>query len=482
MESILAIRARVAPLAWRVRWCRGIYWSTRCLLYSLLAALPLLLAKSVLPGPSGLWLFGLVIIGTGGGFFYGLSRPVPLADLARLIEERLDLKARLSTALEYHDRHDQSPFAFALYRDALRHFPTFKGKDVFPLRPPRGWWGLLPAAVAVFLLWFTPPVPWHRLVPPEPLTKAEQPQAEITRREPDEDTGQSASMKTPQIRDRRLWAGRTPFSRITRRRDAPFKDSPLSKGRPDFSGFLLRGDARMKFLGRSQALPDLRGADARSPYQIVVQKMRELSEGGIRHLTPDEVQRLLTQLQRMGKRGGFPGFAGSSGSPELADLTGEKAREALERALERLRKQEEVRLKKSVVPRGFSPGTRGGQGSSGGEEQKDDEPGVQEMFGSPPGQGRSGMARGDPTPRLDASPRDAGVKGQVGGGPSQAYTTNLLAEGRGKKPSFPQIHVLSRYRQIMEEALSREAVPPDYREQVKTYFDSLLQPKGERVR
>ena len=35
---------------------------------------------------------------------------------------------------------------------------------------------------------------------------------------------------------------------------------------------------------------------------------------------------------------------GSPDSPELADLTGEKAREALERALERLRKQEEARL------------------------------------------------------------------------------------------------------------------------------------------
>jgi hypothetical protein len=42
---------------------------------------------------------------------YGLSRPVSLSDLARLIEERLDLQARLSTALEYYDRQDRSPFA-----------------------------------------------------------------------------------------------------------------------------------------------------------------------------------------------------------------------------------------------------------------------------------------------------------------------------------------------------------------------------------
>lgn len=74
-----------------VRWYRGITWSTRFLLYSLLATIPHLLVKSLLPVPSALWIFALSMIGTGVGLAYGLSRPVPLRTVARLVEADLKL-------------------------------------------------------------------------------------------------------------------------------------------------------------------------------------------------------------------------------------------------------------------------------------------------------------------------------------------------------------------------------------------------------
>ncbi len=138
MQSVLSIRPRIAPLGWRVRWNRGAYWGTRWLHYGLLAALPLLLVKSLLPGPTALWVLSVAIVGAGGGLLYGLSRPIALSDLARLIEERLALQARLSTALEYYDRQERSPFALGLYRDAFRVLPLFKGKEILPVCLPRG--------------------------------------------------------------------------------------------------------------------------------------------------------------------------------------------------------------------------------------------------------------------------------------------------------------------------------------------------------
>ncbi|MFQ5848221.1 MAG: hypothetical protein ACE5IQ_11200 [Candidatus Methylomirabilales bacterium] len=477
MESVLSIRARIAPLARRVRWSRGIYWGTRCLRYSLLAALPLLLAKSFLPGPPGWWLCALLIIGGGGGLIYGLSRPVPLRDLARLTEERLDLRARLSTALECHDRQDRSFFALALYRDAPGALPAFTGRDVLPLHPPRECRGLVPVGLAVLLLWYAPPLPWDHLGMPQSSTKAGGPPEETARSEFDEGTGQPVSVEPPQIHDRRWRMGSTPSSRIPRRMDALFKDSPLGKVRPDFSSFLSGGDARMKFLGQSQKIPDLRGEDLQSPYQIVVQRMRELSGGGTRDLTPDEAKRMLAEVQRMGKGGGFPGPADSGGREKLTNPGGERVRRALERALERLRREEEARLKRSKVPKGSEPGVRRERRASGGEEPHEGESGLKKMRGSLPGEAQSNLRRGDPTPRPDASPRDTTLKGQPRGGRSQAYTTNILGVGRGGKPKAPSLSVLSRYRQMMEEALSREPIPPDYREQVKTYFDSL-RPQG----
>ncbi len=138
MESVLSIRPRIASLGWRVRWHRGVYWGTRWLHYSLLATLPLLWVKPLLPGPTALWVLSIAIAGAVCGLLYGLSRPISLSDLARLIEERLDLQARLSTALEYRDRQDHSPFALVLYRDAFRVLPLFKGKEILPVCLPRG--------------------------------------------------------------------------------------------------------------------------------------------------------------------------------------------------------------------------------------------------------------------------------------------------------------------------------------------------------
>lgn len=481
MEPVLSIRTRIAPLAWRVRWHRGLSWSTRCLHYSLLATLPLLLVKPLLPGPAGLWVLGVVITGAGGGLLYGLSRPVALSEFARLVEERLCLQSRLTTALEYSDRQDHSPFALALYRNAFTALPPFRGKEILSLRLPREWWSLLPTTAAVLFLWVAPPLPWHRLGSIQPSPKVELSQrATSAQEEQREGADRPVMVEAPQIRYRRWRARETASSRVLQEREVPFKDTPLSQGRTDFSSFLVGGDDRMRFLGRSQLIPDLRGEEFQSPYELVFQKIQELTGGReSRHLSPDEIKRLLSEIQRTGKKGGFPGPADSWAEEEVAGLTPREAREALEEALERLRDQEEARLSRSEVTLRPGPGSSGGERLSG-EEPND--PAFHTRFGPLAGQGRSDLLRGDPTPRLGTSSQDTGLKGQQMEGRSHMINTNILSRAGGGKPTDFEADVLVRYRQIVEEALSRETIPPDYREQVKTYFDSLVQPRGKGVR
>lgn len=93
------------------------------------------------PSCQGRRLCGSSLLPSSGpvvGSCMGSPGPIALLDLARLIEERLALQARLSTALEYHDRQDRSPFALVLYRDAFRVLPLFRGKEILPVCLPRG--------------------------------------------------------------------------------------------------------------------------------------------------------------------------------------------------------------------------------------------------------------------------------------------------------------------------------------------------------
>jgi hypothetical protein len=255
---------------------------------------------------------------------------------------------------------------------------------------------------------------------------------------------------------------------------ALFKDSPLSEERPDFSSFLREGDERMKLLGRSRAIPNLRREDLRSPYQIVVEKMRELAgEGRVHNLTPEEMRRLLADIQSLGRKDGSRGTRESLEAEDLRHLTPEGMREALERALDEMKEREESNLRGSEVSK------RPGPGPTGGKEPLGDEGSDDEMFGSRPGTGRSETLRGAPSPRLRSSPVEAGLKGRWRDGRSEAYNTNLLGAGEGGKPTLPQMDILTKYRRMMEEVLSREPIPLDYREQVKTYFDSLERSRGE---
>ena len=91
-----------------------------------------------------------------------------------------------------------------------------------------------------------------------------------------------------------------------------------------------------------------------------------------------------------------------------------------------------------------------------------------EAEGTFPGMGRSPATTGWQTPRLKGPKLDTSLPGEV-----ETYQTNIPGPGKKNPSRLSAQEVLSQYQRVMEEALSKEAIPFASRELVKDYFMSI---------
>jgi hypothetical protein len=282
--------------------------------------------------------------------------------------------------------------------------------------------------------------------------------------------------KTPDKREpRRALGARDPHGDL----GAVFRDTQIATRRPDFNSFLKEGDERLKLMGQTEALPDLSGDFTQSPYQVMIRRLQQqLKNPQLRGLSWEDIQRLLQELGEMGRRHGDPSLGDELGE-DMAGAEGtpaDRAMSALARALGRLRdRQERAQGGKNLRPaqpgRGSIPQDGGDEGmgedalGEGGEEGA--------RHGSLPGKGRSPQTRGPATPRLPGSRLDSMLSGEARAGRKEAYDTNLSGPGVRNPSQLPYLDLFSQYRKQMEEALNKEPIPFDYREQVKEYFQLL---------
>jgi hypothetical protein len=154
----------------------------------------------------------------------------------------------------------------------------------------------------------------------------------------------------------------------------------------------------------------------------------------------------------------------------------DKAMEAMERALSKMRSMED-RSRDGKGLRGGRESDRRGQrsrdrgtGQQGGPGDEGDYP---EGEGMLPGKGKSPQAKGDPTQRLKGNPFDVGVEGESRPGKRDALDTNMIGRGANMPSRLQYLGVLGQYRKMMEESIAREQVPRDFQTQVKEYFQSL---------
>src|SRR5262249_19733604 len=153
-----------------------------------------------------------------------------------------------------------------------------------------------------------------------------------------------------------------------------------------------------------------------SQYKVMFRKSRSLLTGiDPRSMTPEKLRKLLDEMNRMGRRpgsggggGGGWGQEGVEGGEALGGGQREKGMEAMERALEKMRAQEDRERGGKGLQSGRTGRDREREGGRGGRPGEDD-PDFGEGQGSLPGKGTNPGWRGDPTNRLGQNPFDIGV-------------------------------------------------------------------------
>jgi hypothetical protein len=258
---------------------------------------------------------------------------------------------------------------------------------------------------------------------------------------------------------------------------AVFKDTALSAQRPDFQSFLKKGDERLKLLEQADRLPDLQSDFTASQYKMMFRKSKALS-GGLRpdQISPQKLKELLEEMERLGRKGGanWQGDA-AEGMEAMEGGQPDRAMDAMQRALEKMRAQEES----SRSGKGLKGGRESNRGSAAGRDRRGGEGGGPEDqdFGEGegllPGKGRSGSPKGEATQRLRGNPYDVGVEGESRRGRKDGYDTNMTGRAGQMGSRLQYLGVVGQYRKMMEDAIARESIPRDFHSQIKDYFQAL---------
>jgi hypothetical protein len=482
-----ALGLTISRLTRLIRERRAVFYGVRGLAWGLcLAVVPV--ALRAMMGPWALPLAGgLAAGGALVGALYGMLLGVPPVDVLGVADRAFNLKDRLATAQDLLGRPDRGPLADAAIEDAEKHARQIALERAVPWRWPREA-KLLPAPVLVLaILPYLPPVPLPDVSMPSftPATEEEKkpeatgPQQAVERPTPKK----TEKVERVEMQDRDYQTRPNPEGREHAKGDlaAAFKDTNVATKRPDFSSFLKQGDDRIRLLERVDSLPDLQRDFTQSQYKVMFRKSRSLLSGiDPRQLTPEKLRQLLEEMNRMGRRpGSGAGGEGDWGQEMMEGAEAldrgqmDKAMEAMERALQKMRAQEERDRGGKGLQGGRDRG-RGRDGERGGSGRPgEDEPDFGEGQGSLPGRGTNPGWRGDPSSRLGQNPFDIGVEGQMRKGRRESYDTNMLGKGAQNPSRLPSMSVVTQYRKMMEEALAKEAIPLDYRSQVRDYFQAL---------
>jgi len=492
MSDPTVIQRLVADVARQIRLRRAEFYGLRGLFWGAVAAVVPLLLKETL-GPWGYALAGLLLLaGAAAGAAWGLLLSLPPAEAARLADRGYGLQERISTALEWADRTDRTPIVDALVTDAAARAGQVGARRIIRRRLPREA-KLVPVPLALGLV--------LAAAPPIPLPQARLPNFSVSRDE-DEDKAPGDRSGELQQSERKQATRRDPVQRadVQERSLAPrlggggqsqpgdlaavFKDTSLGGRAPDFNSFLKKGDERLRMLDSLDRLPDLQSDFTQNQTRMVFQKAKSL-RGGLdpnKKVSPEKLRELLNEMERLGRKNGGQGqgsWAGDAyeGMEALEGGQTDKAMEAMERALNKMRSMEErgrdgkgLKGGRENERRGARRGDKGGGQQGGGPGDEGDFP---EGEGLLPGRGKSGAPKGDPTARLRGNPFDVGVEGESRPGRKQGIDTNMVGRGAQMPSRMQYMGVLGQYRKMMEESIAREQVPRDFQTQVKEYFQSL---------
>src|SRR6266511_448069 len=352
MPDPTVLERLVSDVARQIRLRRAEYYGLRGLFIGALAALLPLLLRELLgalgPGLAG----GLLAAGALAGALYGLCLRLPAGEAARLGDRGYGLQDRVATALEWAARPDRTPIVDALVADAVIRAERLEGRRIIPRRLPReARFVPLPLAAGLLLT----------MSPPIPLPQGSLPNFSVSREEEEEkpkdrageletadrpkgvrrEPGQRAEVQERNLVPRVGGGGQSQPGDLS----AMFKDTSLGGKAPDFNSFLKKGDERIRMLEQVDRLPDLQQDYTQRQTKVVFQRAKSL-RGGMdpSKVSPEKLRELLNEMERLGRKGGGPNNWSGDVSEGMEALEGgqtDKALEAMERALSKMRSMEE---------------------------------------------------------------------------------------------------------------------------------------------
>jgi hypothetical protein len=477
-EALPELELLVRHIASQVRWRRAEHFALRGVFWGALAGAIVLLLKTAV-GPWAPAVAGaLVLAGLLFGACWGLARRVPPLEAARLGDRAFGLHDRVATALEWVGRADRTPMVDALLADARACAAKLTPRQIVPRVLPREVKWLPAPALAALVLLVSPPVPLPsgRLFDlPSTVEENEAPErsaGDLVQQ--DQRPATKDPLKRPAFEERdftpRTASGGAPTAGDL---SAIFKDTSLGNQRPDFNSFLKKGDERLKLLEQTDRLPDLQSDFTTSQYKMVFRKSKEL-KSGLRpdQISPQKLRELLEEMERLGRKGGNWGSDVGEGMEALEYGDQDRAMEAMEKALNKLRAMEEGQRSGRGL-RGGRESERDRDRGRGGTSGSADDPDFGESEGLLPGKGKSSSPKGEASQRLRSTPYDVGVEGESRPGRKDGYDTNLTGRSGHTPSRLTYLGVIGQYRKAMEDALVREQVPRDYHEQIRDYFQSL---------
>lgn len=471
------VQGKLQELRRRARILQAFTWSVRFFGGGLLLFLPFFLLRDLL----SLRLPPFSIVGgTLGalGALYGVSRPLSRLQAARLADARLCLKERLATAVEVLENGESGEVAAALLKDAAKTAQRISAKEVFPFRPLQEGRLLLLLALAFFLL---PPLPFQRGAG-ENGAKEGSPARRVEGLKEEKslkilDVTQGSDSSEPPSSPRGSSLKREPWGELP----TLFKDTKLDQEQLGFQGFLQEADERLRLLGDAKTLPSASRQALTNSSRVPLRQGKEPPPGKTQSLnkpsgpSKDDLGQL---FQAMKDLNGELGPSGQDlGKSQQALNEAGLARESKEPSEGALRRRQEggERLSKGLqgIPEQESTSQKEGAKDMGQGSGKKGDPS--------PGLGRAPDEQGEPTPRkmgepslkIDEPNRRLDLSGQTREQGVESFETELLGEGTRVPSRLSYMDVLAQYRRMMEEEIGREAIPFDYREQVKRYFLSL---------
>jgi hypothetical protein len=478
--SVETLDRLVRQVASQVRWRRTEHYGLRGAFYGALAAVVVLIFKQSLGAPVIPAAGALLVLGALVGAAVGLAKKVPVADAARLADRAFGLDDRVATALEWANRPDRTPLVQALVADAVERTGGLAMRQIVRRRSSREARLLAVPLAAAVALALAPAVPVPSFRMPDLSAAREEEKApergDMTMMQEASRVPPKEGLKRPSFEERDfVQRSGTGGSTTAGDLSAIFKDTSLGNARPDFNSFLKKGDDRLKMLEQVDRLPDLQSDFTSSQYKVVYRRAKELRGGLSPDISPQKLKELLEEMERLGRKGG------NNWSPDAAEgleaLEGgqtDRAMQAMEKALNKMRAMEEQGRSGKNLRGGresdrSAKGRERGRGGEGGPDDQD----FGEGEGLLPGRGKSGSPKGEASQRLRASPFDVGVEGESRRGKKEGFDTNMVGRG-GQMPSRLQyLGVIGQYRKMMEDTITREAIPRDYHSQIKDYFQAL---------